>query len=96
MKTGLKTEIQQENFEEFEAHEKVAIGMITNKEFYPFIAKSELTNVKTEVKSKVKEEHFEKYEAREQGGIDLITNKDFDHPLAKLELIKSEVKSEKH
>ena len=79
MKTDLKTEVKQENFGDFEAHEQIGIDFVTSKDFnYPFVI-SDLIKIKTEVKTEIKEEPFENFEAREQSGIDFITSKNFHH-----------------
>ena len=75
MKMDLKTEVKQESFGEFEAHEQGGF------EFFDLncpSAESELNNMKAEVKTEIKEEPFKKFESREQDGINFITSKDFD------------------
>ena len=70
IKTDLKTEVKEEKFRDFEAHEQVGIDLITSKDFETPIVKSELFYMKKEVKTEVKQEPLETFEAREQGGID--------------------------
>ena len=78
IKTDLKTEVKEEKFRDFEAHEQVGIDLITSKDFETPIVKSELFYMKKEVKTEVKQEPLETFEAREQGGIDFITSRNFD------------------
>ena len=74
----IKTEVKEENFEDFEALEQLGIDYITSKDFDPPSIESETFKIKTEIKSEVKEEAFEEFDAHEQIGMDFVTSEGFD------------------
>ena len=59
----IKTEVKEENFEDFEALEQLGIDYIMSKDFDSPSIESGTFKIKTEIKSEVKEEVFEEFDA---------------------------------